>query len=77
MLKIYSVGHSLTNDRLAFHIFVIYWHILVYLFFNEDPRKKYHVKLLAYNFVGDGYQAHQTISTPGCVCKSHSKHLLK
>ncbi|XP_068168459.1 protogenin A [Antennarius striatus] len=32
-----------------------------------DPRKKYHVKLLAYNFVGDGYQADQTISTPGCV----------
>uniref|UniRef100_H3CVA2 Protogenin n=1 Tax=Tetraodon nigroviridis TaxID=99883 RepID=H3CVA2_TETNG len=32
-----------------------------------DPRKKYHVKLLAYNAVGDGYQADQTISTPGCV----------
>ncbi|XP_056134770.1 protogenin A-like [Lampris incognitus] len=32
-----------------------------------DPRKKYHVKLLAYNFMGDGYQADQTISTPGCV----------
>ncbi|KAF7660585.1 hypothetical protein LDENG_00279200 [Lucifuga dentata] len=32
-----------------------------------DPRRKYHVKLLAYNFVGDGYQADQTISTPGCV----------
>ncbi|XP_057709198.1 protogenin A [Corythoichthys intestinalis] len=32
-----------------------------------DPRKKYHVKLLAYNFIGDGYQADQTISTPGCV----------
>ncbi|XP_035483950.1 protogenin A [Scophthalmus maximus] len=32
-----------------------------------DPRKKYHVKLLAYNFVGEGYQADQTISTPGCV----------
>uniref|UniRef100_A0A8C6WVU2 Protogenin n=1 Tax=Neogobius melanostomus TaxID=47308 RepID=A0A8C6WVU2_9GOBI len=32
-----------------------------------DPRKKYHVKLLAYNFVGDGYQADQTISTPSCV----------
>lgn len=35
-----------------------------------DPRKKYHVKLLAYNVMGDGYQADQTISTPGCVCKS-------
>ncbi|XP_041918413.1 protogenin A [Alosa sapidissima] len=32
-----------------------------------DPRKKYHVKLLAYNFMGEGYQADQTISTPGCV----------
>ncbi|KAM4597248.1 protogenin A [Fundulus diaphanus] len=32
-----------------------------------DPRKKYHVKLLAYSSVGDGYQADQTISTPGCV----------
>uniref|UniRef100_A0A3B3UC02 Protogenin n=1 Tax=Poecilia latipinna TaxID=48699 RepID=A0A3B3UC02_9TELE len=32
-----------------------------------DPRRKYHVKLLAYNAVGDGYQADQTISTPGCV----------
>ncbi|XP_046898214.1 LOW QUALITY PROTEIN: protogenin A-like [Hypomesus transpacificus] len=32
-----------------------------------DPRKKYHVKLLAYSFMGDGYQADQTISTPGCV----------
>ncbi|XP_019907499.3 protogenin A isoform X2 [Esox lucius] len=32
-----------------------------------DPRKKYHVKLLAFNFMGDGYQADQTISTPGCV----------
>ncbi|KAK7913078.1 hypothetical protein WMY93_013289 [Mugilogobius chulae] len=32
-----------------------------------DPRKKYHVKILAYNFVGEGYQADQTISTPSCV----------
>uniref|UniRef100_A0A3Q2TL59 Protogenin n=1 Tax=Fundulus heteroclitus TaxID=8078 RepID=A0A3Q2TL59_FUNHE len=32
-----------------------------------DPRKKYHVKLLAYSSVGEGYQADQTISTPGCV----------
>ncbi|XP_069030563.1 protogenin A [Embiotoca jacksoni] len=32
-----------------------------------DPRKKYHVKLLAYNVIGDGYQADQTVSTPGCV----------
>ncbi|CAL8356796.1 unnamed protein product [Lota lota] len=32
-----------------------------------DPRKKYHVKLLAYSQLGDGYQSDQTISTPGCV----------
>ncbi|KAF7698775.1 hypothetical protein HF521_003517 [Silurus meridionalis] len=32
-----------------------------------DPRKKYHVKLLAFSFVGEGYQADRTISTPGCV----------
>ncbi|XP_064168970.1 protogenin A-like isoform X1 [Anguilla rostrata] len=32
-----------------------------------DPRKKYHVKLLAYGFAGEGYQADQTVSTPGCV----------
>ncbi|KAG9352200.1 hypothetical protein JZ751_020613, partial [Albula glossodonta] len=31
------------------------------------PRKKYHVKLLAYSFMGEGYQADQTVSTPGCV----------
>uniref|UniRef100_UPI001CD8B505 protogenin A n=1 Tax=Solea senegalensis TaxID=28829 RepID=UPI001CD8B505 len=41
--------------------------IYLNLFLNPDPRKKYHVKLLAYNFVGDGYQADQTVSTPGCV----------
>ncbi|XP_068432812.1 protogenin A [Clinocottus analis] len=38
-----------------------------YTFGGLDPRKKYHIKLLAYNLVGDGYQADQTISTPGCV----------
>ncbi|XP_036400225.1 protogenin A [Megalops cyprinoides] len=32
-----------------------------------DPRRKYHVKLLAYSFMGEGYQADQTVSTPGCV----------
>ncbi|XP_070976929.1 protogenin B-like [Oncorhynchus clarkii lewisi] len=32
-----------------------------------DPRRKYHVKLLALSLVGDGYQADQTLSTPGCV----------
>ncbi|CAL8261427.1 unnamed protein product [Merluccius merluccius] len=31
------------------------------------PRRKYHVKLLAYSQLGDGYQSDQTISTPGCV----------
>ncbi|KAM6936966.1 protogenin B-like [Xenentodon cancila] len=32
-----------------------------------DPRRKYHVKILAVNNFGDGYQTDQTISTPGCV----------
>ncbi|KAM9807749.1 protogenin B-like [Neosynchiropus ocellatus] len=32
-----------------------------------DPRRKYHVKILAVGQAGDGYQADQTISTPGCV----------
>ncbi|XP_056621478.1 protogenin A [Triplophysa dalaica] len=32
-----------------------------------DPRKKYHIKVLAYSVLGEGYQADQTISTPGCV----------
>ncbi|XP_043934455.1 protogenin [Protopterus annectens] len=32
-----------------------------------DPRRKYHVRILAYNSLGDGYQADQTVSTPGCV----------
>uniref|UniRef100_A0A3Q0S928 Protogenin homolog b (Gallus gallus) n=1 Tax=Amphilophus citrinellus TaxID=61819 RepID=A0A3Q0S928_AMPCI len=32
-----------------------------------DPRRKYHVKILAVSKVGDGYQRDQTISTPGCV----------
>ncbi|XP_030223165.1 protogenin B [Gadus morhua] len=32
-----------------------------------DPRTKYHVKLLAFSQLGDGYQSDQTISTPGCV----------
>ncbi|KAI4877287.1 hypothetical protein NFI96_011843, partial [Prochilodus magdalenae] len=31
-----------------------------------DPRRKYHVKLLAFSAHGDGYQAHQIVSTPGC-----------
>ncbi|XP_030046271.1 protogenin [Microcaecilia unicolor] len=32
-----------------------------------DPRRKYHVRLLAYNSMEEGYQADQTVSTPGCV----------
>ncbi|KFO21396.1 Protogenin [Fukomys damarensis] len=32
-----------------------------------DPRRKYHVRLLAYSNIEDGYQADQTVSTPGCV----------
>ncbi|KAM3609193.1 uncharacterized protein V6R79_010862 [Siganus canaliculatus] len=32
-----------------------------------DPRRKYHVKILAFSQEGDGYQTDQTASTPGCV----------
>ncbi|EHB03562.1 Protogenin [Heterocephalus glaber] len=32
-----------------------------------DPRRKYHVRLLAYSSIEEGYQADQTVSTPGCV----------
>ncbi|XP_034032090.1 protogenin B-like [Thalassophryne amazonica] len=32
-----------------------------------DPRRKYHVKLVAFGQAGDGYQTDQTVSTPGCV----------
>ncbi|XP_053319616.1 protogenin [Spea bombifrons] len=32
-----------------------------------DPRRKYHVRLLAYNNLDEGYQADQTVSTPVCV----------
>ncbi|XP_026565382.1 protogenin [Pseudonaja textilis] len=32
-----------------------------------DPRRKYHVRLLAYNSLEEGYEADQTVSTPGCV----------
>ncbi|XP_056307521.1 protogenin B [Danio aesculapii] len=31
-----------------------------------SPRVKYHVKVLAFSANGDGYQAHQTVNTPGC-----------
>uniref|UniRef100_A0A8C5KAL8 Protogenin n=1 Tax=Jaculus jaculus TaxID=51337 RepID=A0A8C5KAL8_JACJA len=40
---------------------------LLYTLSGLDPRRKYHVRLLAYNDVEDGYQADQTVSTPGCV----------
>ncbi|XP_008310710.1 protogenin B-like [Cynoglossus semilaevis] len=32
-----------------------------------DPRRMYHVKILAVGQAGDGYQTDQTISTPGCL----------
>ncbi|KAK2917728.1 hypothetical protein Q8A73_004474 [Channa argus] len=32
-----------------------------------DPRRKYHVKILALSQTGDGYQTDQAVSTPGCV----------
>ncbi|KAM5235550.1 protogenin [Ctenodactylus gundi] len=40
---------------------------LLYVLGGLDPRRKYHVRLLAYNSVEDGYQADQTVSTPGCA----------
>ncbi|XP_012410544.1 protogenin [Trichechus manatus latirostris] len=40
---------------------------LLYTLRGLDPRRKYHVRLLAYSNVEDGYQADQTVSTPGCV----------
>ncbi|XP_028925988.1 protogenin [Ornithorhynchus anatinus] len=40
---------------------------LLYTVSGLDPRRKYHVRLLAYNSMEDGYQADQTVSTPGCV----------
>ncbi|XP_061287193.1 protogenin [Bos javanicus] len=40
---------------------------LLYTLSGLDPRRKYHVRLLAYNSIEDGYQADQTVSTPGCV----------
>ncbi|KAM4035166.1 protogenin [Anomaloglossus baeobatrachus] len=39
-----------------------------------DPRRKYHVRLLAYNNMDEGYQADQTVSTP--VCVSVPDHLI-
>uniref|UniRef100_A0A3Q3QDL9 Protogenin n=1 Tax=Monopterus albus TaxID=43700 RepID=A0A3Q3QDL9_MONAL len=38
-----------------------------YIISGLDPRRKYHVKILAVGQVGDGYQTDQTVSTPGCV----------
>uniref|UniRef100_G3TG99 Protogenin n=1 Tax=Loxodonta africana TaxID=9785 RepID=G3TG99_LOXAF len=40
---------------------------LLYTLNGLDPRRKYHVRLLAYSRIEDGYQADQTVSTPGCV----------
>uniref|UniRef100_H3D866 Protogenin n=1 Tax=Tetraodon nigroviridis TaxID=99883 RepID=H3D866_TETNG len=32
-----------------------------------DPRRKYHVKILAVSQAGEGYQTDQTVTTPGCL----------
>ncbi|KAJ0029354.1 hypothetical protein NQD34_004351 [Periophthalmus magnuspinnatus] len=32
-----------------------------------DPRRKYHVKILAIGQAGEGYQTDQTVTTPGCL----------
>ncbi|XP_015256013.1 PREDICTED: protogenin-like [Cyprinodon variegatus] len=42
-------------------------HTYAYTIGGLDPRRKYHVKILAISKVGDGYQTDQTLSTPGCV----------
>lgn len=49
--------------------------LLMMLMFLTDPRRKYHVKLLAFSAHGDGYQAHQIVSTTGCPCESTWNHL--
>ncbi|XP_054858287.1 protogenin [Eublepharis macularius] len=41
--------------------------VLAHTVSGLDPRRKYHVRLLAYNSLEEGYQADQTVSTPGCV----------
>ncbi|XP_060115984.1 protogenin [Heteronotia binoei] len=41
--------------------------LLAHTISGLDPRRKYHVRLLAYNSLEEGYQADQTVSTPGCV----------
>lgn len=52
---------------LSFVTSVLYAYVVfVYLL---DPRRKYHVRLLAYNNMDEGYQADQTVSTPICICK--------
>ncbi|KAL0968788.1 hypothetical protein UPYG_G00271890 [Umbra pygmaea] len=38
-----------------------------YTILNLDPRRKYQVKLWTVSQSGDGYQADQTVSTPGCL----------
>ncbi|XP_028285781.1 protogenin B-like [Parambassis ranga] len=41
--------------------------IYTYTITGLDPRRKYHVKILAVSKAGDGYQTDRTVSTPGCV----------
>ncbi|XP_058500891.1 protogenin B-like [Solea solea] len=41
--------------------------INTYTISGLDPRRKYHIKILAVSQAGDGYQTDQTVSTPGCV----------
>ncbi|KAK7891019.1 hypothetical protein WMY93_022982 [Mugilogobius chulae] len=36
-------------------------------FHTVDPRRKYHVKILAVGQAGEGYQTDQTVTTPGCL----------
>ncbi|KAJ1180819.1 hypothetical protein NDU88_006034 [Pleurodeles waltl] len=47
---------------------------LKYTIVGLEPRRKYHVRLLAYNNMEEGYQADQTVSTP--VCTSQHDHMV-
>lgn len=39
------------------------------MFHSLDPRRKYHVKILAVSQAGDGQETDQSATTPGCLCE--------
>ncbi|OXB62252.1 hypothetical protein ASZ78_012059 [Callipepla squamata] len=57
----YTVSGLGLNERFL-EVDLLFWRVE-----KGDPRRKYHVRLLAYNNMEEGYQADQTVSTPGCV----------